>query len=149
MDSFIWFYWRLISQGIFKCVFFMLFIVIFVFILIGIFVMIILYCSFKSINFFIKVLIFLYLFLGNKFLVNDYCLVIYLVVYVRFSKSWMVNNLNFLKQFKLMIYNQFIIKLCLFVISLKIQINFIFEVFFIWWYIVRVICRLYDRRILL
>lgn len=149
MDSFIWFYWCLISQGIFKCVFFMLFIVIFVFILIGIFVMIILYCSFKSINFFIKVLIFLYLFLGNKFLVNDYCLVIYLVVYVRFSKSWMVNNLNFLKQFKLMIYNQFIIKLCLFVISLKIQINFIFEVFFIWWYIVRVICRLYDRRILL
>lgn len=58
MDSSTWLYWRLTSQGTLKCVLFMLFIAIFAPTLIGIFVMIILYCSFKSINFSTKVSIF-------------------------------------------------------------------------------------------
>ena len=107
----------------------------------------ILYCSFKSINFSTKVSIFLHSFLGNKSLVNDYCLAIYLVVYVRSSKSWMANNLNFPKLLKLTIYNQPTTKLCLLVTSLKTQTNFIFEVSSIWWHIARAICRLHDKRI--
>lgn len=146
MVSSTWLYWRLTSQGTLKCVLFMLFIAIFAPTLIGIFVMI-LYCSFKSINFSSKVSIFLHSFLGNKSLVNDYYLAIYLVVYVRSSKSWMANNLNFPKQLKLTIYNQPTTKLCLLVTSLKTQTNFIFEVSSIWWHIARAICRLHDKRI--